>query len=131
MAWSPTWASKDLNELILRFSRVLLLTHLEVTIQVFIWSFKVNIIHYLPLFAISIFYCISIVLFNTIEVPEIPFGLKVLDKSGRTVQLSWLAPYDGNSPITRYIVEYKLLKSNSIIKQFLITKTVCYKYIII
>ncbi|XP_050054035.1 cell adhesion molecule Dscam2 isoform X5 [Aphis gossypii] len=45
------------------------------------------------------------------EVPEIPFGLKVLDKSGRTVQLSWLAPYDGNSPITRYIVEYKLLKS--------------------
>ncbi|XP_025414605.1 Down syndrome cell adhesion molecule-like protein Dscam2 isoform X19 [Sipha flava] len=44
------------------------------------------------------------------EVPEIPFGLKVLDKSGRTVQLSWLAPYDGNSPITRYIVEYKLLK---------------------
>ncbi|XP_025202787.1 Down syndrome cell adhesion molecule-like protein Dscam2 isoform X38 [Melanaphis sacchari] len=45
------------------------------------------------------------------EVPEIPFGLKVLDKSGRTVQLSWLAPYDGNSPITRYIVEYKLLKN--------------------
>ncbi|KAL4143242.1 hypothetical protein QTP88_005598 [Uroleucon formosanum] len=45
------------------------------------------------------------------EVPEIPFGLKVLDKSGRTVQLSWLAPYDGNSPITRYVVEYKLLKN--------------------
>ncbi|XP_050442016.1 cell adhesion molecule Dscam2 isoform X15 [Adelges cooleyi] len=46
------------------------------------------------------------------EVPEIPFGLKVLDKSGRTVQLSWLAPYDGNSPITRYIIEYKLLKGS-------------------
>lgn len=44
--------------------------------------------------------------------PEIPFGLKVLDKSGRTVQLSWLAPYDGNSPITRYIVQYKMLKGN-------------------
>lgn len=44
------------------------------------------------------------------EMPEVPFGLKVLDKSGRTVQLSWLAPYDGNSPITRYIVQYKLLK---------------------
>ncbi|XP_050520797.1 cell adhesion molecule Dscam2 isoform X46 [Daktulosphaira vitifoliae] len=44
------------------------------------------------------------------EVPEVPFGLKVLDKSGRTVQLSWLAPYDGNSQITRYIIEYKLIK---------------------
>lgn len=44
--------------------------------------------------------------------PEIPFGLKVLDKSGRTVQLSWLAPYDGNSPIIRYIVQYKMLKGN-------------------
>lgn len=53
--------------------------------------------------------------FYIIEVPEIPFGLKVLDKSGRTVQLSWLAPYDGNSPITRYIVEYKLLKGKFIL----------------
>lgn len=33
------------------------------------------------------------------EVPEVPYGLKVLDKSGRSVQLSWVAPYDGNSPI--------------------------------
>ncbi|XP_068899441.1 cell adhesion molecule Dscam1 isoform X35 [Tenebrio molitor] len=44
------------------------------------------------------------------EVPEIPYGLKVLDKSGRTVQLSWVAPYDGNSPITRYMIEYKQSK---------------------
>lgn len=35
------------------------------------------------------------------EVPEIPYGLKVLDKSGRSVQLSWVAPYDGNSPIKK------------------------------
>lgn len=35
------------------------------------------------------------------ETPEVPYGLKVLDKSGRSVQLSWVAPYDGNSPITR------------------------------
>lgn len=53
---------------------------------------------------------------NFVEVPEIPFGLKVLDKSGRTVQLSWLAPYDGNSLITRYIVEYKLLKGKCVVK---------------
>nr|CAD7403650.1 unnamed protein product [Timema poppensis] len=44
------------------------------------------------------------------EVPEVPYGLKVLDKSGRSVQLSWAAPYDGNSPIKRYIIEYKISK---------------------
>lgn len=36
------------------------------------------------------------------EVPEVPYGLKVLDKTGRSVQLSWVAPYDGNSPIKKY-----------------------------
>lgn len=38
------------------------------------------------------------------EVPEIPYGLKVMDKSGRSVQLSWVAPYDGNTPITRFVI---------------------------
>lgn len=42
------------------------------------------------------------------ERPEQPSSLKVLDKSGRSVELSWTRPYDGNSPVTRYIVEYKL-----------------------
>ena len=44
------------------------------------------------------------------EPPEVPFGVKVLDKSGRSVQLSWSAPYDGNSPLTRYLIEYKISK---------------------
>lgn len=47
-----------------------------------------------------------------IEVPEVPYGLKVLDKSGRSVQLSWAAPYDGNSPIKRYVIEYKISKGS-------------------
>lgn len=46
------------------------------------------------------------------EVPEAPYGLKVLDKSGRTVQLSWAAPYDGNSPIKKFLIEYKHSKGN-------------------
>ncbi|KAK0071794.1 hypothetical protein PV325_012360, partial [Microctonus aethiopoides] len=46
------------------------------------------------------------------EVPEVPYGLKVLDKSGRSVQLSWASPYDGNSPIKRYIIEYKMSKGS-------------------
>ncbi|XP_034142415.1 Down syndrome cell adhesion molecule-like protein Dscam2 isoform X20 [Drosophila guanche] len=41
------------------------------------------------------------------EVPEMPYALKVLDKSGRSVQLSWAQPYDGNSPLNRYIIEFK------------------------
>ncbi|XP_033230988.1 Down syndrome cell adhesion molecule-like protein Dscam2 isoform X4 [Belonocnema kinseyi] len=46
------------------------------------------------------------------EVPEVPYGLKVLDKSGRSVQLSWAAPYDGNSLIKRYVIEYKISKGS-------------------
>ncbi|XP_048480568.1 Down syndrome cell adhesion molecule-like protein Dscam2 isoform X8 [Plutella xylostella] len=46
------------------------------------------------------------------EVPEAPYGLKVLDKSGRSVQLSWAAPYDGNSPIKKFLIEYKRAKGN-------------------
>ncbi|KAL5286966.1 Dscam family protein [Megaselia abdita] len=41
------------------------------------------------------------------EPPEMPYALKVLDKSGRTVQLSWAQPYDGNSPLKRFIIEFK------------------------
>lgn len=46
------------------------------------------------------------------EVPEMPYGLKVLDKSGRSVQLSWATPYDGNSLLKRYIIEFKKVRGN-------------------
>jgi hypothetical protein len=36
--------------------------------------------------------------------------LQVLDKSGRTVKLSWQAPYNGNSNLTRYVIEFKPTK---------------------
>ena len=58
-------------------------------------------------------------LLNYAEVPEVPFGVKVLDKSGRSVQLSWSAPYDGNSPLTRYLIEYKISKGRIGMKSFL------------
>ena len=41
------------------------------------------------------------------EKPETPYGLKVIDKSGRMVKLSWQAPYNGNSNLTRYVIEFK------------------------
>ncbi|XP_034229993.1 Down syndrome cell adhesion molecule-like protein Dscam2 isoform X12 [Thrips palmi] len=46
------------------------------------------------------------------ENPEAPYGLKVLDKSGRSVQLSWAAPYDGNSAIKHYLIEHKVSKGS-------------------
>lgn len=87
---------------------------LEVMIQVFNLLFKVGFIFIMFNVNFNI-NTNTLINLNITEVPEIPFGLKVLDKSGRTVQLSWLAPYDGNSLITRYIVEYKLLKGKCII----------------
>ena len=50
------------------------------------------------------------------ERPETPFGLKVLDKKSRTVKLSWQAPYDGNSNLTRYVIEFKPTKVSQELK---------------
>ena len=44
------------------------------------------------------------------EKPETPYGLKVLDKTGKMVKLSWQAPYNGNSNLTRYLIEFKPTK---------------------
>ena len=44
------------------------------------------------------------------EVPETPFDLKVLEKNGRNIKLAWQAPYNGNSNLTRYLIEYKVTK---------------------
>ena len=44
------------------------------------------------------------------EVPETPFDLKVLEKNGRNIKLSWQAPYNGNSNLTRYLIEFKPTK---------------------
>ena len=41
------------------------------------------------------------------EVPETPSELKVLEKSGRNVKLSWQRPYNGNSNLTRFLIEFK------------------------
>ncbi|CAL4148387.1 unnamed protein product, partial [Meganyctiphanes norvegica] len=46
------------------------------------------------------------------EHPQPPTRLKIVDKCSRSVDLSWTPPHDGNSPITRYIIEYKPSKLN-------------------
>lgn len=56
------------------------------------------------------FLLIKLLFFSSVEVPEVPYSVKVMDKSGRSVQLSWSAPYNGNSPIKQYRIEYKIAK---------------------
>lgn len=41
------------------------------------------------------------------EPPEIPKQFKTVTVSSRTVNVSWVPSYDGKSPITKYIVEFK------------------------
>ncbi|KAL7024043.1 hypothetical protein ACKWTF_012881 [Chironomus riparius] len=45
------------------------------------------------------------------ESPDAPSNLEVLEVKSRTVKLSWKRPYDGNSPVLSYLVQYKPLKS--------------------
>ncbi|PSN39680.1 Down syndrome cell adhesion molecule-like protein Dscam2 [Blattella germanica] len=41
------------------------------------------------------------------EPPEPPFNIRVSNFSSRSVNLSWEMPYDGNSPIKVYVIQYK------------------------
>ncbi|XP_046662354.1 Down syndrome cell adhesion molecule-like protein Dscam2 isoform X5 [Homalodisca vitripennis] len=43
------------------------------------------------------------------EVPEMPKNIRVNDQQSRSLQLSWTHPYAGNSPVTSYVVQYKLV----------------------
>ncbi|KAK3107290.1 hypothetical protein FSP39_011199 [Pinctada imbricata] len=44
-----------------------------------------------------------------LEPPEAPSNITLLHSSSRTVSVQWQHPYDGNSPILYYIVEYKVV----------------------
>ena len=45
------------------------------------------------------------------ESPDAPTSLEVLEVKSQTVKLSWKRPYDGNSPVLSYLVQYKALKT--------------------
>ena len=46
------------------------------------------------------------------DVPEVVGYMEVEDYSSRAANLSWAAPYDGNSPITVYNIIYKTYRFN-------------------
>ena len=38
------------------------------------------------------------------EVPDVPFNVTITNNSQRNQVLSWVAPFDGNRPITQYVI---------------------------
>ncbi|BFF92548.1 Down syndrome cell adhesion molecule-like protein Dscam2 [Drosophila madeirensis] len=44
------------------------------------------------------------------ERPDTPSNLEVFEVGSRTVKLSWRRPFDGNSPVLSYLVQYQALK---------------------
>lgn len=46
------------------------------------------------------------------ERPDPPNMLEVVEVSSRSVRLAWRRPFDGNSPIIGYLVQYQLLGNN-------------------
>ena len=46
------------------------------------------------------------------EPPETPSDFEVAQVSSRTANFSWVTPYNGNSPILKYIIEYKRTKGD-------------------
>jgi len=44
------------------------------------------------------------------ERPDTPSNLEIFEVGSRTVKLSWRRPFDGNSPVLSYLVQYQALK---------------------
>lgn len=45
----------------------------------------------------------------SIETPESPKDIRILNQQSRSMEITWNQPYDGNSVILNYIVQYKLV----------------------
>jgi len=42
------------------------------------------------------------------EAPEQPVNLRLMEQQSRSVQISWLESFNGNSPLINYMIQYKL-----------------------
>lgn len=45
------------------------------------------------------------------ERPEEPSNLEAVEVGSRTVKIAWKRPFDGNSPVLSYVVQYQVHKS--------------------
>lgn len=46
------------------------------------------------------------------ERPDPPSMLEIIEVASRSVRLSWRRPFDGNSPVIGYLVQYQVLVPN-------------------
>ncbi|GAB6026762.1 Down syndrome cell adhesion molecule-like protein 1, variant 2 [Chamberlinius hualienensis] len=46
------------------------------------------------------------------EIPGVPTKFNILDHTSRHMHLEWTSPFDGNSPLIGYIVQYKKISEN-------------------
>lgn len=44
------------------------------------------------------------------EPPEMPSNLEAIEVGSRTVKIAWKRPFDGNSPVLSYVVQYQMHK---------------------
>ena len=54
-----------------------------------------------------------------VEAPEPPENLTLVKKTSRTIKVKWSSPYDGNSPILFYSVQYKVQKGQWYVLTFI------------
>lgn len=49
-------------------------------------------------------------LMRATERPDVPSNLECKEVSSRSVKLAWRRPFDGNSPVLSYVVQYQPIK---------------------
>lgn len=52
---------------------------------------------------------ISLNCFTLLDVPSSPTAVRLANIKSRSLEISWLGPHDGNSPILNYVIEYSNL----------------------
>lgn len=50
---------------------------------------------------------VLVILIFHVDNPDPPENVKITEHFSRHVQLSWAPPFDGGSPIRKYIIQYK------------------------
>lgn len=48
--------------------------------------------------------------------PDAPHSVRVVDRGNRSAEVAWKAPFDGHSPIRKYVVEYSSLGNGDVSK---------------
>ena len=50
------------------------------------------------------------------DVPSPPTGVRLANIKSRSLEISWVGPHNGNSPILNYVIEYSNLPGTSLQK---------------